>query len=67
MAAMRLPRACDVPVDLSLVNTFRVVFDCLAIERVELLENRSWIENFGAYNLREVDPPTGLLAISTDS
>lgn len=45
LSAIRLPEPCadlDVPEDLTLVNTFRVVFACLEDRRPELLEDRTY-------------------------
>ncbi len=41
--AIRLPAACaelDVPDDMTLVNTFRIVFACLTDQPPDLLEDR---------------------------
>lgn len=43
LSAIRLPEACadqEIPDDLTLVNTFRIVFACLQDEPVELLPDR---------------------------
>lgn len=57
MSASRLPGECAPLTDASLVNTFRVVFDCLSREGVEPLTVRSWLANYTEYDLLEVDPP----------
>lgn len=46
--AMRMPRACidQLPADLSLVNTFNVVFACLAGKSVSQLPNRHFISMY---------------------
>lgn len=68
--AMRLPERCDEELDheFSMINTFRVVFNCILSERVELLPTRIFSRyKYNAEGLREVgvremilDSPTGL-------
>lgn len=58
LSAMRAPPDCAVPDDLSLTNTFRVVFDCLSFDSVELLPTRMWIANQYPGLIREIDPHT---------
>lgn len=58
--AMALPDGCSVPDDLSLVNTFRLVFDCIAVEDVSLHPSRAWVVNTFPGAHREVTPPLSI-------
>lgn len=55
--AMRLPGGCTAPDDMALVNTFRVVFDCIAVEEVALHRSRAWLVNVFPGAHKEVTPP----------
>jgi hypothetical protein len=56
--AMRLPSGCQPPPDMNLVNTFRVVFDCISVEEVSLLPTRTWLANSYPGDIKEIDPPS---------
>ncbi len=57
LSAMALPGGCSAPDDMSLVNTFRVVFDCVAVEDVSLHPSRAWVVNTFPGAHQEVPPP----------
>lgn len=57
LSAMRLPEGCVVPDDLNLVNTFRVVIDCLSPTDVPLLPSRVFLANRFPGEVLEVDVP----------
>lgn len=56
LSAMRLPPRCPVPDRMSLVNTYRVVFDCLSADEVPLVEDRMWLANQTPGVVREITP-----------
>ena len=56
-SAMRLPEGCTPPFDMSLVNTFRIVFDCLANEGVSLIPGKIWLAHYEGGEIREAKSP----------
>lgn len=57
LSAMRLPDGCSPPDPMSLVNTFRVTFDCLSDESIPLLPIRTFTANTDPGDVLEIDPP----------
>lgn len=57
-SAMRLPIGCPTPDDLRLVNTFRLVLDCISREGLDPLLAGSWIASLKGNDLMAVEPPT---------
>lgn len=57
LGAMRLPEGCHAPGETSLVNTFRIVFGCLAGEPLTLLPTRTWLANIKPGEIEEIVPP----------
>lgn len=57
LSAMRVPKGCDVPEMMSLVNTFRVVLSCLSGEAIPLLPIRTFTVNSYPGDVWEVGPP----------
>lgn len=57
LSAVRLPRACRgaVPDDLTPVNTFRIVLNCLTSSDLDLLPNRHFWVEYGNPAVRELD------------
>ena len=58
LSAMRLPQGCDgaVPDDLTPVNTFRIVLNCLTTSDLELLPNRYFWVEYGKPQVTEIHP-----------
>ena len=54
LAAMRLPDGCLLPPEVNTVNTFRIIFNCLAMEEVDLLPSRMWLANNSPGEITEV-------------
>lgn len=58
LSAVRLPQGCEgaVPDDLTPVNTFRIVLNCLTTSDLELLPNRHFWVEYGDPEVTEIDP-----------